>query len=185
MRAKVTEQQYLQIFKELIRNNYQNDKYYAVISYPACIHESRLHDYNEQYANEHDITILHSNRAGGTIVAFQGDIDFFYVQDKNKVPEILNILCNYLRSKGINAYWDPNNENIGHDIVIDGIYKVATFTNTICEKNVFTAGHISMHVNLELIKHICTKPMKKTPRGLDEYGITTEEVENLFKQYYE
>jgi hypothetical protein len=30
---------------------------------------------------------------------------------------------------------------------------------------------------------MCTKEMKKVPKGLIEYGITTEEVENWFIQF--
>lgn len=29
----------------------------------------------------------------------------------------------------------------------------------------------------------CRKPMKKVPRGLSEYGITTEEVEQMFLDF--
>ena len=39
---------------------------------------------------------------------------------------------------------------------------------------------ISMNVNLDHIKAICKKPMEKVPKGLSEYGITTEEVEKMF-----
>ena len=33
------------------------------------------------------------------------------------------------------------------------------------------------------IKAICKKPMKKVPKGLSEYGITTEEVEQMFLDF--
>lgn len=40
-----------------------------------------------------------------------------------------------------------------------------------------------MNVDLEDIKKICKKPMKKVPKGLSEYGITTEEVEQMFLEF--
>lgn len=180
MLVKVTEQQYLQIFKELIRQNNQENHYYCVISMPIAIHESRNKDYNEEYCNEHNIEVLHSDREGGTIVAFKNDINFFYVQAENKIPREIEFLLQYLRhDKGLNAVldWSPN--LIGRDIIVDGKYKVATFTNSEYNGVVFSAGHISMSADLDLISHICTKPMKKIPKGLSDYGITTEEVENI------
>lgn len=48
------------------------------------------------------------------------------------------------------------------------------------EGQCYTAGFISMNVNLDHIKAICKKPMEKVPKGLSEYGITTEEVEKMF-----
>lgn len=35
------------------------------------------------------------------------------------------------------------------------------------------------------IKAICRKPMRKVPKGLSEYGITTEEVEQMFLAFCE
>lgn len=32
-------------------------------------------------------------------------------------------------------------------------------------------------------KQTCRKPMRKVPKGLSEYGITTEEVEQLFLEF--
>lgn len=40
-----------------------------------------------------------------------------------------------------------------------------------------------MNTNLDHIKAICRKPMKKVPKGLSDYGITTEEVEQMFLEF--
>lgn len=37
--------------------------------------------------------------------------------------------------------------------------------------------------NLDHIKQICKKPMKKVPKGLSEYGITTAEIEQMFLDF--
>ena len=47
------------------------------------------------------------------------------------------------------------------------------------------AGFIGINTNLDHIKAICRKPMKKVPKGLSEYGITTEEVEQWFLDFCE
>lgn len=49
----------------------------------------------------------------------------------------------------------------------------------------YTAGFIGINTNLEHIKAICRKPMQKVPKGLSEYGITTEEVEEMFLNFCE
>ena len=49
----------------------------------------------------------------------------------------------------------------------------------------YTGGIISMNVNLDHIKAICRKPMKKVPKGLSDYGITSEEVEEMFLDFCE
>ena len=49
----------------------------------------------------------------------------------------------------------------------------------------YTAGFIGINTNLDHIKAICRKPMKKVPKGLSEYGITTEEVEQMFLEFCE
>ena len=33
------------------------------------------------------------------------------------------------------------------------------------------------------IKAICRKPMKKVPKGLSDYGITSEEIEAMFLDF--
>ena len=49
----------------------------------------------------------------------------------------------------------------------------------------FTCCFLCLNVNLDHIKAICKKPMKKVPKGLSEYGITTAEVEKMFLEFCE
>ena len=39
----------------------------------------------------------------------------------------------------------------------------------------YSAIQISVNCDIDLIKSICTKPMKKQPDGLANYGISTED----------
>jgi hypothetical protein len=47
----------------------------------------------------------------------------------------------------------------------------------------FTGVAIGINTNLDHIKAICKKPMVKVPKGLSDYGITTEEVEQMFLDF--
>jgi hypothetical protein len=40
----------------------------------------------------------------------------------------------------------------------------------------FSSAALSINIDLDHIKAICRKSMNKVPKGLSEYGITTEEV---------
>lgn len=182
MLIQVNEVQYQQIFRDLINKNYKQDHYFGVITSPVAIHQSRTMDYDEDYCIEHNIPILKSDRAGGTIVTFKNDIAFFYIQESNSIPKEIIAIQQFLKSKGLNAYLDYGDSLIGRDILIDSKYKVATFTNTTYGNVVFTAGHISMSVDLDIIKHICNKPMRKIPKGLKDYGIVPQEIIEVIKQ---
>lgn len=183
MLVQVNEDEYQAIYQSLIDNNDQKNHYFGIITSLIAIHESREMNYNQQYCEEHNIKILHNNRYGETIVAFSGDIDFFFIQNENKIPKEINCLLQYLRfNKKLVANIDESMMLIGRDILIDDTYKVATFTNTEYNGVVFTAGHISMSVDLDEIKNICLKPMKKIPKGLTEYGITQQEIIDLIRQ---
>ena len=180
---RVTEQGYINIWQEIIKDKILDTHYWGIITSPLAIHESQSKDYNLEYCIEHNIPILHSNRVGGTIVAKANDIDFFYVMENNNVPDEIVKILYYLRNvKHLNADLSESPDYIGRDILIDDIYKVATFTNSQQgDGSFFSAGHISMSVDLEAIKNICLKPMKKIPKGLSEYGITQEEIINLIE----
>jgi hypothetical protein len=180
MLIKVNEKQYQQIYKEMIDKNYKEDKYYMVVEEPICIHESNAKNYDEEYCKANNIMILHNERPGGTIVTWKGDVGVIYMQDTNKVPIEIERLLHYLiAEKKLNASLAGTHENFGRDVMIDNKYKVAAYVNTIYKDRVFTAMHFSVSVDVELIKRICTKPMVKIPKGLSEYGVTTEDILNL------
>ena len=84
----------------------------------------------------------------------------------------------WLKSKGLNA------EYVSNDIVVDG-YKVCGMAITRYGRIDYTAGFIGINTNLDNIKAICKKPMVKVPKGLSEYGITTEEAEQMFLDFCE
>ena len=81
-------------------------------------------------------------------------------------------LCEYLQTRGLNVVLDNN------DVLVDG-YKTASCAGKALEPDfrwIYTCFQISINQDLEAIKNICKKPMVKVPKGLGEYGITTEEM---------
>lgn len=134
---------------------------------------------NEDYCRAKGISVYKTHNFGGTIVNFKGDICIAnYQTDFNKFGEKFLIdLSDWLKTKNINSTMSEN------DLLIDGIYKVASFTSQYINGCLYTAIHISVNMDIELIKAICTKPMNKIPKGLTEYGITGKEIDEYVLNY--
>lgn len=117
---------------------------------------------------------------GGTIVGNTGDIAFahFGELDNGWMGRFVAYFVDWLKTKGLNA------EYVSNDIVVDG-FKVCGLCVTRYGRIDYTAGFICLTANLDRIKAICKKPMKKIPKGLSDYGITTEEVEKMFLNFCE
>ena len=131
------------------------------------------------YIQEHNIDMFHITTAGGTIVVSEGDIGIGIFDDVDVVNSYLSNLkesvVSYLRELNLNVTDEDN------DILIDG-FKVASYSSKAINGSRYAFGvfQFSVNVDLELINNICTKPMRKIPKGLSEYGITTDEIiENI------
>ena len=143
-------------------------------------------DCNVEYCEENNIPCYKSRDDGGCIVNFAGTIniaDFRPSREGWVFPVFLNDFTEYLKSKGLNAEYD------GNDVLIDG-YKVASGFGYNLPPNYqrqYTGLGFFFNQDVELIRHICLKPMVKEPKGLEEYGITTEEcaewAENWFEEF--
>ena len=117
---------------------------------------------------------------GGTIIGNKGDMAFahFGAIENGWYDRFIAYFLDWLKGKGLNATYESN------DILVDG-YKVCGMCVTRYGRIDYTAGFIGVNTNLDHIKAICRKPMKKVPKGLSEYGITTEEVEQMFLEFCE
>ena len=127
---------------------------------------------NDEYCQTHSIIKYKTHNFGGTIVNFAGDICIGnYQPDFNNFGiDFLVNFVKWLNGKGLNAQF------VGNDVLIDDIYKVASFMSQYINGCLYTAIHLSVNMDIELIKAICTKPMNKIPKGLTEHGITEQEV---------
>lgn len=136
-------------------------------------------DYDKDFCNNNNLTVLNTHPIGGTIINFAGDICIGnYQSQHNKFGhDFLETLQDFLSKKGIQSTISEN------DLLIDGVYKIASYmSNYTKEKCLYTAIHISINMDLELIKNICKKTMSKIPKGLSEYGITSDEMLNFLKE---
>lgn len=155
----------------------QHDIGYIIIEKPvAIVHMAKQVD--ETTCNELGYTIYESFNNGGTILANAGDIMFSHVDapESGWIVQFAEYFVEWLKDKGLNV------EYVDNDVLVDG-YKVCGLCITRYGRIDFSSGFIGINTNLDHIKAICKKPMKKVPKGLSEYGITTEEVEAMFLEF--
>ena len=147
---------------------------YVVVDSPVAI-VHRKTQVDEALCEEMGYDIVESYNNAGTIISNAGDvlIGHFAQPDNGWYDRFISHFIEWLINKGLNAVYESN------DILVDG-YKVCGMCITRYGRIDYTGGIISMNVNLEHIKAICRKPMKKVPKGLSDYGITTEEVKKMF-----
>lgn len=170
---KVTQQNWLKEATSYIQGGLHRIAYVVVEHPVAIVH--RKSQVDEAVCRELGYDIAESYNNAGTIVSNAGDIliGHFYNLDNGWYDRFISYFIDWLRNKGLNAQF------VSNDIVVDG-YKVCGMCITRYGRIDYTGGIISINVNLDHIKAICRKPMKKVPKGLREYGITTEEVEAMF-----
>lgn len=152
---------------------------YVVVDSPVAI-VHRKYQVDEDTCKELGYDIVESYNNAGTIVSNEGDILIGHFAEPNNgwYDKFISYFIDWLKAKGLNA------EYVSNDILVDG-YKVCGMCITRYGRIDYTGGIISMNVDLDHIKAICKKPMKKIPKGLSEYGITTEEVEEMFLEFCE
>ena len=150
---------------------------YVVVDHPVCIVHLKS-QVDEEVCKELGYEIVESYNNAGTIVSNAGDvlIGHFAQPDNGWYDRFIAYFIEWLKAKGLNA------EYVSNDILVDG-YKVCGMCVTRYGRIDYTGGIISMNVQMEHIQQICRKPMKKVPKGLSEYGITTEEVEEMFLDF--
>jgi len=173
--------------KNIVNKGFPNETYSIIVIHDKTeVSYGMENDVNFQYCKEHNIPLLDLKRTGGAIVYFAGNVSWADVRPnntpnyKNQDVEFLFALTKYLKEKGLNATFENN------DIMVDG-YKVASGCSINIPPNferTFSSAQICINCDLDTIKNICLKPMTKTPKGLSEYGITTEEIEKFVRNYF-
>lgn len=175
---KVTQKEWLGEATKYITHGLHRIAYVIVDSPVAIVHRKTQVDEEVCKALGYDIVESYNN--AGTIVSNEGDvlIGHFAEPENGWYDRFIAYFLEWLKAKGLNAVYESN------DILVDG-YKVCGMCITRYGRIDYTGGIISMNVNLDHIKAICQKPMKKVPKGLSEYGITTEDVEEMFLEFCE
>ena len=118
--------------------------------------------------------IFELGQSGGTLVFAPGNIGIGMIKKDSgdTARQLMNSLLNFLISKNITADWK------GNDIVVEGQYKVISHGQLpLLGGYMFTTIQINLYTTQKLVEEICAKPVLKIPRPLNDYGITTEEME--------
>ena len=151
-----------------------------------CVHDEKLafvaktDDVNADACEEYGYTVLDTQHTGGVVVVNKGDMSVvhFGTVGNRGMQDFADYLIERYKERGLNATYE------GNDVLIDG-YKISGLSATTYGNIQYSTIHIGINTNLDHIKAICKKPMNKVPKGLSEYGITTEEVEQMFLEFCE
>jgi lipoate-protein ligase A len=173
---KITQVEWLPEVTKYIRNG-NSGILFGITDAPVVIVHRRT-QVDADACEKMGYEVLESYNNGGTIVSNAGDvvIAHFYAPGNDWMIRFSTYFVNWLKNKGLNAVYEDN------DVLIDG-YKVCGTCITRYGKIDYNGVYIGIYTNLDHIKQICRKPMKKVPKGLSEYGITSEEVEQMFLDF--
>ena len=175
---KITQVEWLPEVTKCIQGGFHKILYGTTDAPVIIVH--RRTQVNAEMCEDMGYTVLESFNNGGTIVSNAGDvvIAHFYTPESGWLNRFASFFVDWLKGKGLNAVYEDN------DVLIDG-YKVCGTCITRYGRIDYNGVYIGMHTNLDHIKAICRKPMKKVPKGLSDYGITSEEVEEMFLDFCE
>lgn len=150
---------------------------YGIQDAPVVLTHRRT-QVDETICNDLGYAVYEAFNNGGTILTEVGDFEIgnWDAPHNGWHDRFVDYFVAWLKDKGLNAVFEDN------DILVDD-YKVCGTCITRYGRIDYTGIHIGINTNLDHIKAICRKPMKKVPKGLSEYGITTEEVEEMFLDF--
>lgn len=142
------------------------------------------------YADGSDISAYNADYNGGSVVMFVGDLNIIELKKgfSDIGERVIGRVKEYLSQKGIETSRSGNDlVYIVNDYENNKItqYKVASFGSLWIGERMETVVHVSINVDVDLIRKICLKPMKKVPKGLSDFGITAEEVLAFISPIYE
>ena len=120
------------------------------------------------------IPVWQAGHLGGSIVCFPGDLSICLTTWGDTVPDFgrkcMQACIDALNERHVNLTVDGND-------VLAQRRKVASWAKSHSISGwVQTVAHFSVTVDIDLIRMLCTKPMKKNPGGLKDYGITADEL---------
>lgn len=136
-------------------------------------------DCDTEWCEQNNVPAYNIQSSGGCIVHPKGNVSVGMVYSANKhngfvLAQIIRDFADYLKQKGLSV------EMLGNDVMVDN-FKVASaaeFQYDVENQWCYGILQISINQDLEVIEHACKKPMVKIPKGLSEWGITTEEIKN-------
>lgn len=170
--------------QKIFQNKISNDAIgFGMLDEPLTWVGQKTDLVNAEQLERSKITTEHTNGAGGTGVMSPGSIAIIYKannKDKihNFIESVFTFLIAKLQERNIICHYE------GNDLVLTkGNRKLCGYSVGLTPSgNHFCGLYINIHVNIKLIDKVCVK--RRAPFGLSEYGITTEEVEQWFREFW-
>ena len=159
---------------ERLASAWSGERLIINIADTPCVWTGRLNTLDEDACKKANLIIATGEYLGGSIVCFHGDLSLCLVTWGNTLPDFgemcMEAVADLLTEAGAEVRRDNN------DVLADG-KKIASWARATTRSGwVQTVVHFSVNTDLELIKRICTKPMRKVPGQLSDYGITAEDI---------
>lgn len=176
MVKKILLSEWSQRVEKLLRST-EHNTHYAITEKPIVLVPDEFEI--DLFASKRlGYTVYPTKHKGGVIVTNIGDIGIVHLGNAGKqwYDFFIKEFIGWLKDRNLNAELDNN------DIVIDG-YKVCGVSTKRVGALSYTAGVIGINTKLSDIQAICKKPMQKIPKGLSDYGVTSEEVEQWFLSF--
>ena len=173
---KPTQENWIPEVEKHIRGGIHKIGYVVMESPVAIVH--RAYQVDRETCDRLGYAVVESYNNGGTILANNGDMILSHLAEPENgwLKRFADYFVDWLKGKGLNAEYTDN------DILVDG-YKVCGTCITRYGRIDFSSAYIGINTNLDHIKAICRKPMVKVPKGLSDYGITSEEIEEMFLDF--
>lgn len=137
---------------------------------------------NMNAIEQEKIKLIQIKHEGGTIILSPGDVDIgIFTKDfsgheyrEKIIEEIISLLK---ISKEVIS-------REGNDVLVNG-KKVIGYGSRRYGDLLYTAIHISINADLNLISKICMKPMQKIPGSLSDYGVSSKDIEKIIYEVFE
>lgn len=157
--------------------NTQKEGLYYFIPTKTVVFAGYNNSVESMFCKENGIQIIDVKNEGGVIVSGENSLAIGYLSkkiDNTANKDFAMVLIEWLSKKGLSVSTQDN------DILVDGKYKVASYSSRRFGDIIFSAFHLSFNVNLKFIERLCKKPMNKIPKGLDEFKISHKDIYSLF-----
>lgn len=144
--------------------------------------ENGLESIDVDFCNQNGIAIIDVKHRGGSVLLTKSAMGYAKMSndlDNRFSDGLQNAVVDFLKNKGLNATRTDN------DILVDGIYKVASAGKKPLNDKTYFTMQFSFENDAELIDKIFKKPMVKIPKGLNDYGITKQEIKEMLINYIE
>lgn len=165
------------------------ETYYIILDKEYVFHgqSKKRRDLNE--IKRLQLGILKLPVAGGTVVLQPGDLIIYHFSEEKDdfFHDWSSYLLDYMRNRGLNVILDHPLSEPHHDFLLQGAQKTYKFGTHSEGPNAFggyfSCCGIATRVNHKHIKQITVLSEKKIPQGVSAWGISSEELEQVFLDF--